>query len=240
VTAAAPPLPPVLPALRALFQGLGADRLPTEAVVAALAERLGGAPITATRLARTLKPYGVAPRQFRVSGSGRRVWGYCLHDLPAAPVESRDTAPPAESRDTPKGAGGAAAGRHHHAGSRQRPRCPAASGRRAGVGDVAGDDGGPPALTPAGRGGFLGQYARARGSSASHRWGADARRCMRGPCRHRRRTAQAMREAEDEADQGEAALPLWASLWVCNEVLGERHDRSMLYSARRADGVSSV
>jgi Protein of unknown function (DUF3631) len=103
VTAAAPPLPPLLPALRALFQGLGADRLPTEAVVAALAERLGGAPITATRLARTLKPYGVAPRQFRVPGSGRRVWGYCLHDLPAAPVEGRDAAPPAESRDSPKG-----------------------------------------------------------------------------------------------------------------------------------------
>jgi hypothetical protein len=103
MTTAAPPLPPLLPALRALFQGLGADRLPTEAVVAALAERLGGAPITATRLARTLKPYGVAPRQFRVPGSGRRVWGYCLHDLPAAPVESRDAVPPAESRDTPKG-----------------------------------------------------------------------------------------------------------------------------------------
>jgi hypothetical protein len=99
MTAAAPAL---LHALHDLLRGRGVDRLPTEAAVAALGERLGG-PITATRLARTLKPYGVAPRQYRVSGSGRRVWGYCLHDLPADSVESRDTAPPDESRDTPKG-----------------------------------------------------------------------------------------------------------------------------------------
>jgi len=75
-----------------LFRERGVDRLPTEEVVAALAARLGR-PVTANRLARTLKPHGVAPRQFRVQG--RRVWGYCARDL----AESRDADPPGESRD---------------------------------------------------------------------------------------------------------------------------------------------
>jgi hypothetical protein len=78
MTDAAPPLPPLLLALRALFHGRGVDRLPTEAVVAALGERLGR-PVTAHRVALALKPHGVAPRQFRLAG--RRVWGYCLSDL---------------------------------------------------------------------------------------------------------------------------------------------------------------
>jgi hypothetical protein len=75
----------LLPALIELFRGRGVDRLPTEEVVAALAERLGR-PITATRLARTLGPQGVAPRQYRASG--QRVRGYLLADL----AESRDAA----------------------------------------------------------------------------------------------------------------------------------------------------
>jgi hypothetical protein len=82
MTAAAPAL---LHALHDLLRGRGVDRLPTEAVVAALGERLGG-PITATWLARTLGPYGVAPRQFRMPGSGRRAWGYCLSDLAEGPA----------------------------------------------------------------------------------------------------------------------------------------------------------
>jgi Protein of unknown function (DUF3631) len=83
----------LLPVLRTLFRERGVDRLPTDEVVAALGERLGR-PITANRLARTLKPHGVAPRQFRIQG--RRAWGYCLRDL----VERRDADPPVERRDT--------------------------------------------------------------------------------------------------------------------------------------------
>jgi hypothetical protein len=69
--------------LRDLFRERGAERLPTEEIVAALAARQGR-PITAHRLARMLKPSGVAPRQFRMPGSGpcvrtrssgRRAWG---------------------------------------------------------------------------------------------------------------------------------------------------------------------
>jgi hypothetical protein len=81
--------------LRDLLRGRGVGRLPTEEVVAALAGRPGG-PVTANRLGRMLRPHGVAPRQYRTPGSGRRVWGYLLADLP----ESRDTAPPGESRDS--------------------------------------------------------------------------------------------------------------------------------------------
>jgi Protein of unknown function (DUF3631) len=89
--------------LRALFRGRGVDRLATAEIVAALGARLGR-PLTAHRLARMLKPHGVAPRQFRMPGSGpcvrtrssgRRAWGYRLHDL----AERRDAAPPVESRD---------------------------------------------------------------------------------------------------------------------------------------------
>jgi hypothetical protein len=87
----------LLHALRGVFRDHGAARLPTEAVVAALAARLGQ-PITATRVTRTLKPLGVEPRQFRIAG--RRAWGYCLSDL-GAPAESRDGAAAGESRDTP-------------------------------------------------------------------------------------------------------------------------------------------
>jgi hypothetical protein len=87
-----------------LFRERGAERLPTEEIVAALAERRGR-PITAHRLARMLKPYGVAPRQFRMPGSGRRAWGYRLSDLaeirdaePSA-SETSGSDPPVESRD---------------------------------------------------------------------------------------------------------------------------------------------
>jgi hypothetical protein len=88
--APAGPPDPVAAALlrevRALFHARGAERLPTEEVVAALAA--GGRSITATRLTRTLKPLGAAPRQFRVEGRVR--WGYHLNDLPAVPAEGRD------------------------------------------------------------------------------------------------------------------------------------------------------
>jgi hypothetical protein len=75
-----------------LFRERGADRLPTEEAVAALGARLGR-PITANRLARTLKPHGAVPRQFRLAG--RRVWGYLLADL----AGGRDAALPVEKRD---------------------------------------------------------------------------------------------------------------------------------------------
>jgi hypothetical protein len=82
----------LLPALIDLFRGRGVDRLPTEEVVAALGARLGR-PITANRLARTLKPCGIGPRQFRMQG--RRAWGYYARDF----AESRDAEPSVESRD---------------------------------------------------------------------------------------------------------------------------------------------
>jgi hypothetical protein len=98
--------------LREVFRSRGVDRLATETIVAALVERQGR-PITAHRLARMLKPYGVAPRQFRMPGSGRRVWGYLLSDLAESQgadlsAESRDAAPPAERRDAELSAGVAA------------------------------------------------------------------------------------------------------------------------------------
>jgi len=73
----------LLPVLRALCRELGTDRLPTDEAVVALSA-WSGQPITANRLARTLKPLGIAPRQFRVRGERR--WGYLLTDL----AESRD------------------------------------------------------------------------------------------------------------------------------------------------------
>jgi Protein of unknown function (DUF3631) len=89
----------LLPELLELFREHGVDRLPTDEAVAALGARLGR-PITANRLARTLKPYGIVPRQFRLQG--RRAWGYLLSDL----AEGRDAAPLAERRDAELGAGG--------------------------------------------------------------------------------------------------------------------------------------
>jgi Protein of unknown function (DUF3631) len=87
--------------LRDLFRERGAERLTTAAIVTALGER-PGRPITANRLARTLGPVGVKPRQFRVGG--RQTWGYTLADLPEIPnaglsVESCDDNPPIERRD---------------------------------------------------------------------------------------------------------------------------------------------
>jgi hypothetical protein len=82
----------LLPALRALFRERGVDRLGTPEIVAALSACLGR-PITAHRLARTLGPVGVRPRQFRIAG--RPTWGYLASDLP----EGRDAAPPVERRD---------------------------------------------------------------------------------------------------------------------------------------------
>jgi hypothetical protein len=82
----------LLPALVEVFRARGANRLGTGEIVAALGERLGR-PITANRLARTLKPYGAALRQFRLAGE--RVWGYLLADL----ARGRDAEPPVESRD---------------------------------------------------------------------------------------------------------------------------------------------
>jgi hypothetical protein len=83
-----------------LFRERGAERLPTAAIVAALGGRLGR-PISAHRLARTLGPYGAAPRQFRAAG--RRMWGYYRHDLPDdggdAPAPIRAAEPPVERRD---------------------------------------------------------------------------------------------------------------------------------------------
>jgi hypothetical protein len=91
----------LLRALIEVFRERGVDRLPTEEVVAALGKRLGR-PISANRVARSLKPYGVRPRQFRIGG--RRVWGYLLADLLEGPaaglsVESCDANPPVERRD---------------------------------------------------------------------------------------------------------------------------------------------
>jgi hypothetical protein len=86
----------LLRALIEVFRKRGVDQLGAPEVVAALGERQGR-PITASRLARTLKPYGVAPRQFRLAG--RQTWGYLLADVLAGGVEGRDTAPPSESRD---------------------------------------------------------------------------------------------------------------------------------------------
>jgi hypothetical protein len=74
-----------------LFRERGVDRMATEAIVAALGEKQGR-PITANRLARTLKPCGIAPRQFRLQGV--RVWGYLAADL----AESRDAALPREGQ----------------------------------------------------------------------------------------------------------------------------------------------
>jgi hypothetical protein len=85
----------LLPALIEVFHERAVDRLGTGEIVTALGARLGR-PIAANRLARMLKPYGVAPRQFRMPGSGRRAWGYRLSDL----AEIRDATPPVESRDT--------------------------------------------------------------------------------------------------------------------------------------------
>jgi hypothetical protein len=81
----------LLPVLIELFRERAADRLATEAVVAALGERLGR-PITANRLTRVLGPCGVRPRQFRLQGV--RVWGYLLSDL----AEPCDAAPPREAQ----------------------------------------------------------------------------------------------------------------------------------------------
>jgi hypothetical protein len=102
----------------AVFHERGVDRLPTDEIVEALAAR--GRKITANRLARTLKPHGVKPRQFRIQGERR--WGYLLADLAggqdaALPqkdhgaglsVESGDAAPAAGIRDAGirDGAGG--------------------------------------------------------------------------------------------------------------------------------------
>jgi hypothetical protein len=79
----------LLPVLIEVFRERAVDRLRTEEVVAALGERLGR-PVTANRLARTLKPCGVTPRQFRLSG--RRVWGYLAADL----AEAQGAGPAAE------------------------------------------------------------------------------------------------------------------------------------------------
>jgi hypothetical protein len=100
--APAGPLDPAAAALlcevRALFHARGAERLPTEEVVAALAA--GGRSITATRLTRTLKPLGAAPRQFRVEGRPR--WGYRLSDLPADPAKGRDAPKGPETVEPPE------------------------------------------------------------------------------------------------------------------------------------------
>jgi hypothetical protein len=98
----------LLPELLELFREHGVDRLPTEVIVEALGARLGR-PITAHQLARTLKPSGIGPRQFRIQG--RRAWGYCLSDLAESrdaslSGESRDAGPLAESRDAEICAGG--------------------------------------------------------------------------------------------------------------------------------------
>jgi hypothetical protein len=90
-----------------LFRERGVDRLPTEEIVAALGERLGRT-ITAHRLARTLKPLGVAPRQFRLHG--RQRWGYLLADVTesrdaALSLESQSAGPSAESRNAAPPAG---------------------------------------------------------------------------------------------------------------------------------------
>ena len=90
-TAHPEPAEALLPVLIELFRDRGVDRMAIEVIVAALAEL--GRPITATKLTRTLKPLGAAPRQFRLSG--RRVWGYLAADL----AEAQGAGPAAEGCD---------------------------------------------------------------------------------------------------------------------------------------------
>jgi putative DNA primase/helicase len=89
--------------LRIVFEEAGADRLPSEALVKALVEMEGhpwpewkdGRPLTATQLARLLKPFGIGPEKWR-EGEHRTRRGYALADFEDAFARYLGDTPPGE------------------------------------------------------------------------------------------------------------------------------------------------
>lgn len=90
--------------LRTVFEEEGADRLPSETIVKALVEIEGhpwpewkdGRPLTATQLARLLKPFGIGPEKWR-EGEHRTRRGYALADFEDAFARYLGDTPPGEA-----------------------------------------------------------------------------------------------------------------------------------------------